>query len=177
MFASSRARARAGYEPDAIRVEPLRDGSDLRRFAGCFPTGVAVVTVKDEAGWVYGTTMNAVTSLSLDPPLYLMCFGKRSNTFPVLLRIGAFCLNFLAAHQERLARVFASKNENKMADVEFSTGRNGLPILEGVVAACEGRVVGSYPGGDHVIIIGRVEHAHVSEREPLVFHRGKYRRF
>lgn len=166
----------SGDERSALRIEPLRNGSDLRRLAACFPTGVAVVTTKDATGRVYGTTMNSVTSLSLEPPLYLMCFGPHSTTFPVLLRTRSFCLNFLSAQQVNVARIFASKSADKMAGIGFSLGRNGLPILDGVVAACEGSMVASYPGGDHVIVVGSVEHAHVTDGEPLVFHRGQYRR-
>lgn len=162
--------------PDAIRVEPRINGSDLRRFAGCFPTGVAVVTTRDESGRIYGTTMNAITSLSLEPPLYLMCFGPQSSTLPVLLRMRAFCLNFLSVHQEHLARLFASKKADKAAGVDFSYGKNGLPMLHGAIAACEGRLVASHPGGDHIIVVGSVDRAHVTEGEPLLFHRGQYRR-
>lgn len=154
----------------------MKNGKDFRRFAGTFPTGVAVVTTRDESGRLYGTTMNAITSLSLEPPLYLMCFGTHSSTLAVLSRTRSFCLNFLSAHQENLARLFASKIEDKMAGVASSPGRNGLPILDGVVAACEGQVIASYPGGDHIIIVGSVNHAHVTDGEPLLFHRGQYRR-
>ncbi len=166
----------ARVDDDVFRAEPLRNGVDLRRLAGCFPTGVAVVMTKDESGRVYGTTMNSVTSLSLEPPLYLMCFGPQSNTFPVLFKTRSFCLNFLSAHQETVARIFATKAADKVAGIGYSLGKNGLPILDGVVAACEGRLVASYPGGDHVIVIGSVERAHVTDGEPLVFHRGQYRR-
>lgn len=161
---------------DAIRTKPLQDGSELRRLASCFPTGVAVVTTKDEEGRIYGTTMNSVTSLSLDPPLYLMCFGPHSNTYPVLVRTRSFCLNFLSAYQEELARHFAIKGADKTNGVGFSLGKYGMPILDGVIAACEGRVIASYPGGDHVIVVGNIESTHVTEGEPLVFYRGHYRR-
>lgn len=151
-------------------VEPAA----LRHFAGHFPTGVAVVTTRDRSGKNHGITINAVTSLSLDPALLLICLDNRSNTLPAVLESGGFCLHFLSAHQMHLSRTFASKHEYKFSTVEFQTSPNGSPVLEGVVAASECRVTAVHPGGDHTIIVAAVEQVHVAGGEPLLFHRGAY---
>lgn len=148
--------------------------AELRLFAGHFPTGVAVVTTRDRNGQNYGITINAVTSLSLDPALLLICLDSRSNTLPAVLDSGGFCLHVLGAHQEHLSRTFASKHEDKFSMVEFQTSPNGSPLLEGVVAASECRVTSVHPGGDHTIVVAAVEQVHMAGGEPLLFHRGAY---
>ncbi|HZR03963.1 MAG TPA: flavin reductase family protein [Burkholderiales bacterium] len=164
--------------PTPVPAEPARLPAtiEFRRFAGSFPTGVAVATTRDRSGQVFGTTMNALTSLSLDPPTYLMCFGTQSNTLAALHETGLFCLNFLTVKQEHLAKLFASKNPEKSFGVAFSSGANGMPVIEGVLAHSEGHVVALHAGGDHTIVVGQIDKVHVGEGEPLVFYRGEYRR-
>lgn len=147
-----------------------------RRFRdaiGAFPTGVAVVTTSGPAG----LTTNAVTSLSLDPVLLLVCFDNASRTLPAVRETGRFGVNVLRADQEELARVFASK---RVADEKFAAATHelvdGVPVLEGVVAwfVCELRDL--VPGGDHTIGIGEVTALDYDPGgEPLVFRRGEYR--
>ena len=147
-----------------------------RRFRdaiGSFPTGVAVVTAAGPAG----LTTNAVTSLSLDPVLLLVCFDNASRTLPAVRASGRFCVHVLRADQEELARVFASK---RVADEKFAAATHelvdGVPVLGGVVAwfVCEVRDL--VPGGDHTIGIGEVTALDSDpDGEPLVFHRGRYR--
>ena len=163
---------------DGIRALPITHGDDLRRFAGCFPTGVAVVTTKDGEGRAHGVTMNALTSLSLDPPLYLMCFQKHSQTLTAILKNSdrSFCINFLSAHQEEVAYAFASRARDGSASVKYALCETGAPIIDGVTAACEGRLVSTYSGGDHTIAVGQIDRVHLTERSPLVFHRGRYAR-
>ena len=148
---------------------------DPRRFRdaiGSFPTGVAVVT----AGGPAGLTTNAVTSLSLDPVLLLVCFDNNSRTLARVRETGRFGVNVLRAGQEELARVFASKRvaEEKFAEATHELV-DGVPVLEGVVAwfVCEVREL--LPGGDHTIGIGAVEALdHDPDGEPLLFLRGRY---
>lgn len=151
-------------------VEP----AELRLFAGHFATGVAIVTTRDRSGRNHGITINAVTSVSLDPALLLICLDNRSNTLPALLESGCFCLHVLGAHQVQLSRTFASKHDDKFSAVEFQAGPTGSPVLDGVVAASECRVTAVHPGGDHTIIVAAVERVHVAGGEPLLFHRGAY---
>jgi flavin reductase (DIM6/NTAB) family NADH-FMN oxidoreductase RutF len=156
-------------------MQPVPDQSEFRKFAGCYPTGVAVVTTRDGTGALHGTTMNSVTSLSLDPPQYLMCFGSESRTLTALLESKIFSINFLAATQDDISRLFASREKQKLARVKHWIGTNGTPLLEGVSAACEGHMVGMHVTGDHVVVIGVIDSLFYTDVEPLIFHRGQYR--
>ncbi|PZQ13595.1 MAG: flavin reductase [Ancylobacter novellus] len=148
--------------------------TDLRSFAGHFATGVAVVTTKSPEGDLAGVTINAVTSLSLTPPLFLICLDHRSNTLGALLASGHFGLHFLSKDQTEISKVFASKREDKFSEVAHRIGETGSPIIEGVLAAAECRLAEICPGGDHTIVIGQVEKVHIHGGEPLLYHRGAY---
>lgn len=146
----------------------------LRQVAGHFATGVTVVTSRDGSGEFCGLTMNAVSSLSLDPPLFLICVDRKSKSLQTILESGVFAINVLARDQEEVSGIFASKVENKFAEVDYRLGVTEVPLLDGTVASIECRVVDSYPGGDHVIICGQVENAEVNGGEPLLFYQGGY---
>jgi 3-hydroxy-9,10-secoandrosta-1,3,5(10)-triene-9,17-dione monooxygenase reductase component len=153
--------------------------TNARRFRdaiGSFPTGVAVVTANGSGGPA-GLTTNAVTSLSLDPVLLLVCFDNGSRTLPHVRETGRFAVNVLRHGQHDLAAVFASKRvgREKFAAATHSLV-GGVPVLEGVLAwfVCELREL--VPGGDHTIGIGEVRDlGHDPDGEPLVFFRGSYR--
>ncbi|MFJ5487531.1 flavin reductase family protein [Hansschlegelia beijingensis] len=147
---------------------------ELRAFAGHFATGVAVVTTQSPEGELCGVTINAVTSLSLDPPLFLICLDHKSNTLGALLASGHFGLHFLAREQTEVSRIFASKQANKFETVGYTMGAFGSPLLDGVLAAAECTLSEICQGGDHTIIIGEVAKVHVHGGEPLLYHRGAY---
>lgn len=155
-------------------VQPLIQPSELRSFASHFATGVAVVTTRAAGGAAFGLTMNAVTSLSLNPPLLLICLNNGSSTLKALNESNCFCLHYLASHQQSLSSLFSTKVGNKFAELEYSIGTLGCPILADVVAASECEVVSKYPGGDHTIVVGTVRSIVVNGGEPLVYHRGQY---
>lgn len=157
-----------------MKVERLIQSSDLRAFAGHFATGVAVVTTRDAGGACYGLTMNAVTSLSLNPPLLLICLDNESSTLRAMRESNHFCLHFLAAGQEALSNLFSTKRDDKFATLDYAVGEFGTPVLSDVIAASECEVVSKYPGGDHTIIVGAVKAVTVSGGEPLLYHRGQY---
>ena len=152
---------------------------DPRRFRdaiGSFPTGVAVVPASGREGHA-GLTTNAISSLSLDPVLLLVCFDNASRTLPVVRESRRFAVNVLRAGQEELARVFASK---RVADEKFAaathTVAHGVPVLDDALAwfVCELREL--VPGGDHTIGIGAVSELDFDPGgKPLLFHRGLYR--
>ena len=152
------------------------DPERYRRAVGRFATGVAVVTCQSPSGPA-GLTTNALTSLSLDPLLLLVCFDNASRTLPVLRESGRFAVNVLAAEQADLAAVFASKRvaEEKFEMVTHEVA-HGVPVLDGALAwlACDLREL--LPGGDHTIGIGEVTHLDEREGEPLVFYAGSYGR-
>ena len=145
-----------------------------RKAVGRFATGVAVVTCESPSGPA-GLTTNALTSLSLDPLLLLVCFDNASRTLPVLRESGRFAVNILAAEQRDLAAVFASKRvpEEKFEMVTHEVA-HGVPVLDGALAwlACDLREL--LPGGDHTVGIGEVTHLHSRDGEPLVFYDGAY---
>jgi flavin reductase (DIM6/NTAB) family NADH-FMN oxidoreductase RutF len=148
--------------------------ADFRAALRQFPTGVTVVTTREPDGRPTGLTANAFTSVSLDPPLVLVCVDRTATAHPALVTSGWFAVNVLGKGQERLSRRFATSGEDKFAGVASHQGRAGLPLLDGVVASLECRVVHRYDGGDHTIFVGQVEHASVNGGEPLVYHGGSY---
>jgi flavin reductase (DIM6/NTAB) family NADH-FMN oxidoreductase RutF len=151
------------------------DRNDLRRVMGHFATGVAVITTRDFDGKPYGLTANALCSVSLDPPLLLVCVDKRAESHPAFGRSGTFAINILAQGHEDLSRRFAVSGGDKFVDVAHRDGVTGVPVLDGVLGAVECRVVAEHDAGDHTIFIGQVEALAASEGDPLLFFRGKYR--
>jgi flavin reductase (DIM6/NTAB) family NADH-FMN oxidoreductase RutF len=155
-------------------VMPL-DAQSLRRVIGHFPTGVGVVTTRSETGSIHGLTANAVTSVSLVPPLLLICIDKKARSLLHLERSGIFTVNILAAGQEELSRRFATSGGEKFEGVSYRVGDNGAPLLEGAVGYLECSVWARHEAGDHVIFLGQVERAEARRSDPLVFFRGRYR--
>jgi 3-hydroxy-9,10-secoandrosta-1,3,5(10)-triene-9,17-dione monooxygenase reductase component len=154
-------------------VAPTPD--QLRQAMALVPTAVTIVTTSGPDGPA-GATANAVTSLSLDPPLMLACLDRGSRTLEIARASGAFGVSVLAAGQEQLARAFASKapHTEKFREVEY-TEREDVPILGGAVAwvACGLREL--HPGGDHEIAVGQVRAVGAAGGDPLVFFGGAYR--
>ena len=151
---------------------PVVDQRRFRDTLGAFPTGVTVVTAPGPAG----LTTNAFSSLSLDPPLVLVCFDDSSRTLPAVRETRRFAVNVLRAGQEDLAAVFASKrvSEEKFASVSHRT-EGGVPVLDDALAwiACD--LVDLVPAGDHTIGIGAVTALDAdADGDPLVFFRGAY---
>jgi flavin reductase (DIM6/NTAB) family NADH-FMN oxidoreductase RutF len=151
--------------------------SEFRQAIGHFATGVTVVTSIGAGGEPVGTTASAVTSLSLDPPLVLVCFDRTSLTLQAVRAHGAFVVNVLAAPQQHLSANFARRGVTAAWDgVRHRPGPTGSPRLYGVLAALECTVENSLPGGDHEIIVGRVHDVETSGRNaaPLLYWRGAY---
>lgn len=150
------------------------DPAHFRQVLGHFSTGVVVVTSLDEAGPA-GMSAQSVVSLSLEPPLVLFCPAKSSTTWPRIRRSGRFALNILAIDQEHLATAFARSGADKFAGVAWQPGHTGAPLLDGVLAHVECSLEQIYDGGDHDIVVGRVQDLDVRrDAEPLLFYRGSY---
>jgi flavin reductase (DIM6/NTAB) family NADH-FMN oxidoreductase RutF len=139
-------------------------------------SGVAIVTTR-AGDVIHGMTVSAFTEVSLEPPLVLVCADKTSNTHPVIARGGVFALNLLAADQQALSNLFASKRdeERRFVGLDYETGLTGAPLLAGTVATLDCRVRVSHDAGDHVIYVGEVVDLRRSDREPLVYWSGAYR--
>jgi flavin reductase (DIM6/NTAB) family NADH-FMN oxidoreductase RutF len=149
--------------------------NELRRIMGHFATGVTVITTIDKDGQPYGLTANALTSVSLDPPLLLICVDKKAESYPYFEESKVFTVNILAEGQESLSRRFAVSGGDKFKGVAYRNGANGAPILEGALAYIECKLYGSFEGGDHTVYLGEIEQAETVETKPLVFFRGGYR--
>jgi flavin reductase (DIM6/NTAB) family NADH-FMN oxidoreductase RutF len=151
--------------------------AEFRQAIGHFATGVTVVTSIGVDGEPVGTTASAVTSLSLDPPLVLVCFDRLSLTLQAVRAHGAFVVNVLAAPQRHLSANFARRGAGAAWNgVRHRLGPTGSPRLDGVLAALECTVTDSFPGGDHEIIVGRVHDVETSGNDaaPLLYWRGGY---
>ncbi|MHB1191411.1 MAG: flavin reductase family protein [Longimicrobiales bacterium] len=142
---------------------------------GRFPTGVTVVTARDGEGAPVGLTVNAFASVSLDPPLVLVCIDHASHSHDRLLSAGAFAVNVLSAAQDALARRFASDpSEGRFDGAAWGGGPGGAPVLEGVSAWLACTVEAAHEAGDHTIVVGRVHEAGVGTEEALAYYRGAF---
>lgn len=150
---------------------------EFRQALGHFASSVTVVTSKCEDSQMRGITVSAFSSLSLEPPLIIICIDKRASLHEHLAEGRYFAVNILAEDQELISRRFASKEADRFEGVGFAEGLTGAPVLDGVLAAIECRVTQAYPGGDHTIFVGEVEATRVSEGKPLAYFRGGYVRF
>lgn len=158
--------------PPAAVTDPHR----LRNVFAAFATGVTVVTVGGDQP--HGMTANAVASVSLDPPLLLVCIKHDARMHQALVHCEGFAVSVLAVHQGSVARHFASGHRPlgiaQFATVGWSPGRTGAPLIDGAVAWLECRVSGVHDGGDHSIFVGRLVSARRDRGEPLVFFDGQF---
>jgi flavin reductase (DIM6/NTAB) family NADH-FMN oxidoreductase RutF len=153
----------------------------FRLVLGHLPTGVTIITTLDADGRPTGLTASAVTSVSLEPPLILICVSRRAQSYAALAAAGRFAVNILALGQEGLSRRFATSapGAEKFQGVAYHLGALGMPVLDGALAELECTMAHVYPGGDHMIFVGQVEAGRSSGAEgvePLLYYRGKYRR-
>ena len=152
------------------------NANEFRTVMGHFATGVTVVTTRDSGGNFLGLTANAVTSVSLDPPLILVCVDKQAESHPAFSASGAYNVNILTKDQEPLSRTFSKSGGDKFNGLGYTLADNGVPVLNGSLAhmACEIR--NEVDAGDHTIYIGEVkEMAMDHEANPLLYFRGGYR--
>jgi len=166
--------ALAAGDPAARTERAGITGDMIRATMGCFVTGVVVVTATGPDGPV-GMAVNSFVSVSLDPPLVLFCASRTSTTWPHIRRTGHFCANVLTARQEHLARRFAGHGD-RYSGVTYAQGTTGAPILDGVHAYADCKIVDEHEAGDHTVVIGRVVELHSDlAAAPLLFYRSGYR--
>jgi flavin reductase (DIM6/NTAB) family NADH-FMN oxidoreductase RutF len=150
---------------------------EFRHTLSHFASGVTVITVCDREGRPTGLTASAFTSVSLDPPLILVCVDHKSQSYPALVAGKMFAVNILCHDQEALSRRFATtKIENKFEGVPFTLSPMGLPLLDNALAHLECATVNVHLEGDHSIFVGRIERAQTGSGAPLVYYRGRYDR-
>jgi flavin reductase (DIM6/NTAB) family NADH-FMN oxidoreductase RutF len=158
---SDEKQARAGCAP-----------GDFRDVIGHFATGVTIVTAR-EADVDFGVTVSAISSLSLEPPMLLVCLNRSSRTQGVISRTGAFAVNILESGQADLARLFATSRDDKFSEVELARGDLGHPLLAGALAHVECEVDEEATGGTHAVFLAKVRRAVRYDGEPLLYYRGQ----
>ena len=148
----------------------------FRHVMGNFATGITVVTTRDAKGNPYGLTVNAFTSVSLDPVLVLVCLDNRLSGLQAFKGSKHFGVSVLSEHQEDLSRSFAKKDSERAPGIYFE-GKLGVPLLRNSLAVLECETVNIYEGGDHQIFLGQVQTAEALQPDhPLLYFRGKYQR-
>lgn len=148
----------------------------FRDALGTFATGITVVTTNDASGKPVGMTANSFASLSLDPPLILWSVGDHADCYEAFRDAGHFAVHILHSDQQAVSTQFSTKGADKFAGIPWHAGQEGSPVLEDYATCFECVKEANYPGGDHVILVGRVVNFDVrGERAPLIFHRGQYK--
>ena len=150
---------------------------DFRSTLGSFATGVTILSALDDKGNSIGMTISSFNSVSLDPPLILWSLSLNSPNLEAFRKAKNYAVNVLAADQQHLSDRFASRRPDRFSEVMVRSGLGGVPLIEGCSAWFECSNEAQYPGGDHLIFLGRVEHfARGEAQAPLVFHGGHYRK-
>lgn len=150
------------------------DDAQFKEAMSRFASGVTIVTTEHE-GALYGMTVASFASLSLHPPLVLVCVAHKAKSHDAIRASGKFGVSILASTQGDLSGRFAAKIEDKFAGVSHHRGENGVPLLDGAVCTLECRVHDQFVSGDHSIFTGEVLNAEVSDAAPLAYYRSAYR--
>jgi flavin reductase (DIM6/NTAB) family NADH-FMN oxidoreductase RutF len=152
---------------------------EFRLALGQFATGVTVITAERSPGRVHGMTANSFTSVSLDPPLILICVSKNAQLLPLVQRHKRFGVNVLKQNQRKLSEYFAHAEDNDEIEgrlgIRYRWTETRIPLLEDVLVQLACHVVSSHLAGDHTIFVAEVESAEVYDGEPLLFFRRNYR--
>ena len=169
--------ANLAFQGGSCYIRTVIGPDDFRKVLSHFGSGVTIVTTSDADKRPTGLTCSSFASVSLDPPLILVCVDHKAQSFPALRESGRFAVNILSAGQEALSRRFAtSKITDKFDGVAHTMTDLGLPLLADALAHLECMTVSAHVEGDHTIFVGRVERMGVPGGEPLLYFRGKYER-
>lgn len=150
------------------------DTTAFRASLSRFASGVTVLTTRSADGRDLGMTATAFSSLSLDPPMVLVCIDRAASIAPALEGLTHFAVHVLGADQEAISRQFAVKEGDRFAGLAVTRGAGDVPLLPGALVRLECRIAERHPGGDHVIVVAEVLAAEVGEGEPLLYFRGRY---
>ncbi len=153
------------------------DGREFRNALGRFATGVCLITAVNEHGEPLALTANSFSSVSLDPPLVLWSLQNNSDVFDVYAGARHYAINVLAGNQQELSSRYARKGDHVLEPEHFTPGENGgAPLINDALVSFECSLDATHAGGDHLIIVGRVDAMRVRpEGEPLLFYSGAYR--
>ena len=169
--------ATMGDQPTRHEYRSGHDPRTLRDALGCFATGVTVVTCLNDEGQPAGITVNSFTSVSLDPPLLLVCLAKPAASAAALIEASHFAVNVLQTGQQPASITFSTRVEDRFGNTPWSCGEAGAPILKDSLGVFECERFAVYDGGDHHILVGQVIKASFDAGlDPLLYFRGRYRR-
>jgi flavin reductase (DIM6/NTAB) family NADH-FMN oxidoreductase RutF len=162
-----------------MAIHPLTT-ADFRRIVGNFATGITVITVEREPGQVHGMTANSFASVSLDPLLILICIDHNARLLSFLEEQRRFGVSILNDSQQAVSEHFAKPLQDpeatKSLGIKFRWTSTGIPLIEVALAHLACNVIARYPAGDHTLFLGQVESMDSNSGEPLLYHRGQYRR-
>jgi flavin reductase (DIM6/NTAB) family NADH-FMN oxidoreductase RutF len=152
------------------------DQHAFRAVLGRFASGVTVVTTVDENDNDRGMTVSSFCSVSLDPPLVLICIEHNASIYDSISRATSYTVNILSEGQEALARRFAASRSDRFEGLGFARGGNGIAIFDDVLGYVQCKVIARHTAGDHDVIVGEVEEGMAEEGRPLMYYRGGYAR-
>lgn len=151
------------------------DSRVFRDVLASYPTGVCVITARNDAGDKFGLVVGSFTSISLDPPLVGFFPGKRSRSWAGIEKTGRFCVNILGAHQSELCRRFSTRFDERFAGLDHGSSPAGMPLLAGTLGWIDCRIERVVEVGDHWLVVGAVEDLGPgTDESPLMFFRGGY---
>lgn len=157
----------------AQHTQSRPSGEEFRHVIGHFATGVTVITTR-LAGRAFGTTANAISSVSLEPPMMLVCMNRTSTTGAALAEAGRFAINILGRHQAELAHRYATKDPDKFDAEHTIPGPYGQPLIPGAIATLECIVADEMVGGTHTVYLAEAASAVAAGGEPLAYFRGRF---
>ena len=149
---------------------------EFRSALSRFPSGVTIVTTRDAGGKFHGITVSSFASVSLEPPMILVCIEKTTGSHYAFEESSFFVVNILAEGHESFSNRFASQISDKFEDVSYRLGLGEVPVLTDALVTLECRLAYAHEGGDHTIFVGLVEKSEVKDANPLVYWHGNYRK-
>ncbi|MCW4465528.1 flavin reductase [Glutamicibacter sp. MNS18] len=161
-----------GVVVDDLSGIPGRE--ELKGFNRQFVTGVTVVTTVDDQGKPRGLAANSYVSVSLEPPLVLVCVQKTTSTYSSLFKSTHLGINIMSNEQRDTVGIFASKGDDKFATLDWHTGPNGSPLIDGSAASIEAEIKERFQAKTHTVFIAKVKHSEVAQLEPMVYKAGRF---
>jgi len=151
------------------------DANLFRRACAQFATGVAIAAALDTDGLPHGMTINSFTSVSMEPPLVLICVDRASNLLAIFERSGRYGLSFLCHQQRGLSMRFAQRGHDRFDSIPWQAGATGVPLIPNALAHLECRIARKLEAGDHVVLIAEVVSADIQPGKPLLYFESGYR--
>lgn len=152
------------------------DSNLFRRACAQFATGIAIASTLDPQGLPHGMTVNSFTSVSMEPPLVLICVDRTCNLLPIFEEFGHYGLSFLGHEQQGLSSRFAQRGQDRFDGMHWVAGSLGIPLIPDALAHLQCRIINTVAAGDHVVLIAEVVSADIHSGRPLLFYESGYRK-